>query len=211
MKKSTRNITISLIVLGIGIIIIGIYYNLKNSSETPIPKINSTTIHATSTISTNDWKTYTNSKYNFQFKYPPGLSTFSEYPRGMECSKVYGDSDIDFSDAVTVITADNFEVDVYCDQLQFSSPTSTLDTSEIAGLEAYTKYLKNTNDMTIKVSQVPLEYGSRYQRTADIFIDSTHFIGVTYEYDIQPNSESTGYNINNEEWAVFLNSFKPNK
>lgn len=77
-----------------------------NCEFSPCPK--------TTTFSTPDeianWKTYTNTKHNFSFKYPPDWET---QPFGSENPKYYGDGELFFTCSTSVLSTEVFDMAKY--------------------------------------------------------------------------------------------------
>jgi|GEM_PF-7089039 len=154
-----------------------------------------------------DWKTYTNLKYGFEFKYPPRFSNFEEYPdQGkQECQQ----TDVGKGVRMNFIAVANgsLQVNVVCQALQRPQAT-TFETDFSA-----TSVTQNNQENTLRVAgnqsnEVEFTTATGYSwKIAQIPLDGSHYveIGHTFGNSNYLNGEK---DLIEEEWGKILSSFR---
>ncbi|MCX6704713.1 MAG: PsbP-related protein [Candidatus Woesebacteria bacterium] len=195
------------VLFSLGVVAFLYYQNqqLKNMlasyQATPIPLVSPTPIAEAETA---DWKTYTNTKYGFSFKYPSELIISTD----TNCSPetIYFDkTKLKFPDSCGY-------GGVYTPlMVTMKKPTTTNYSQEIQGSIEYNKY-SNLINKTIKIGQyTAYEYGGRVEVESYITGQYNYILIIPISKDIEINLMFTEIEGNRYDLNTFdqiLSTFK---
>ncbi len=194
-----------IIIIAVLVIGVGIYFYSKNKARAPrIVSETTATSTQTTTTQVSDWKTYSNSKYGFQFSYPKDLVNLTEYPKGQDCKQKdsYSVNDV----LAASINDGQFTVYVICQPLndivistrQNVSYGGTVEHGDIKKITVAGKTAYQQNFVT------PLGYD---WIIAEIPLDDAHYVEIGYTFG-NSNALRGEIELSESNWNLILSTFK---
>ncbi|MDD4082104.1 MAG: hypothetical protein PHD05_01825 [Sphaerochaetaceae bacterium] len=181
-KKTSIIIGISILILAMGIIAVGGFFAYQFFTKVNTPEAEN---------STAGWKTYTNTEYGFEIKYPSEFENAKIFPENvLDCnSQVYNE--------IGLVSFKNIGIHIACPNILNSVQNSQVykgdkNTIIIAGRQAYIFEYTSTTNYTNKEAYIPLSNGNY------LVIYHTYKSGRPIDY----------LELSSNQWQNMLSTFK---